>query len=641
MSIPLLLQVCAALIAAFLFSTYTVIATESKWTTLMLLDTVSLAALFYFFFQVVTKIKSVKMRIAVAACISIIVSLTFIGNVFYYQVFHDWVHAELFGQWSVGLSIQSSVFENATWREISLALFVPLILSLLAVLWRDTPKKYSKRVGLLILMLCLSVHSVAASRHFEPSEHNFLVNLARELVVKSFSSKGDAMRGSIDPSLYPAVDSSRYISSTDSRYPLIKIPKEQNRGNSLFPESKQPNIVLILMESVRAKESGTYGAKLSFTPAFDQLARQGVLYKNFYANGTQTVRGELSLLCSFYPNYTGSPIYMKRPKLKLSSLPGILQEDGYKTMWISGFKSSYANKDGFLKKHGIEDLYDGSDLDPDTTEKIGWGYSDRAIFSYAESILDKQKEPFFAEIMTLSNHWPFDFAYSETPETLPETADKKYSNYCRGMYYTDWAMGEFMKRMQKKPYFNNTLFIITSDHGIWYFPPEEKLTTVEKQEAYFRMPLLFYAPTLLDPKVSNIVTSQIDVAPTVLDLLGIQRKNAFLGQSLLDENPSQERFALMQHVMKWSYRRGNEYIYSSGSEAFVEHYPPPPKGTAMKRSDEHLIFTLQGDLLHRGGEQFVFHEVDQDRQDKTQWVINLLKSNQELLFSDRIFDHLY
>lgn len=607
----------------------------------MFLDTVSLAILFYLFFQVGTKIQSVKTRIAVTAALSILISLTFIGNVFYYQVFHDWVHAELFGQWSVGLSIQSSVFENATWREISLALFVPLLLFLLTVLWTETTTKYSKRIALLILPLCLSIHSVAASKHFKPSEHNFFLNLARELVVKGLFSKGDVIRGSIEPSLYPAVDPSRYIASTDRHYPLIKIPKEQNRDSSFLPEGKQPNIVLILMESVRAKESGAYGAKLSFTPAFDQLAQQGQLYTNFYANGTQTVRAELSLLCSFYPNFTGTPIYMKRPKLKLSSLPGILKEDGYRTMWISGFKASYANKNGFLKKHGIEDLYDGSELDPDSTEKIGWGYSDQAIFSYAESILDKQEGPFFAEIMTLSNHWPFDFPYSKTPETLPKTADKKYSNYCRGIYYTDWAMGAFMKRMQKKPYFDNTLFIITSDHGIWYFPPEEKLTTVEKQEAYFRMPLLFYAPAVLEPKVSDIVTSQLDVAPTVLDLLGIQRKNAFLGQSMLNEDPSQERFALMQHVMKWSYRRGNEYIYSSGSEAFAEHYPPPPKGTAMKRSDEHLLFTLQGDLLHRDGEQFNFHEVRQHHQEKTQWVISLLKSNQELLFSDRVFDRLY
>ncbi|MCI5210380.1 MAG: hypothetical protein D3910_16690, partial [Candidatus Electrothrix sp. ATG2] len=339
MSIHLLLQVCAALATAFLFSSYTVIATESRWSTLMLLDTVSLAALFYLFFQAVTKIQSIKKRIAITASISILISLTFIGNVFYYQVFHDWVHAELFGQWSVGLSIQSSVFENATWREISLALFVPLILFLVAVLWTATGKKYSKRLALLILILCLSVHSVAVSKHFEPSEHNFFVNLSRELVVKGFFSEGDAMRGSIDPSLYPPVDPSRYIASTDSRYPLIKTPKEEetNQVSSLFPEGKQPNIVLILMESVRAKESGAYGAKQSFTPAFDQLAQQGQLYTNFYANGTQTVRAELSLLCSFYPNFTGTPIYMKRPKLKLSSLPGILQEDGYKTMWISGF----------------------------------------------------------------------------------------------------------------------------------------------------------------------------------------------------------------------------------------------------------------------------------------------------------------
>ncbi|MCI5132086.1 MAG: LTA synthase family protein, partial [Candidatus Electrothrix sp. EH2] len=522
MPVFLLFQACAALIAAFLFSSYTVAATESRWTSLMFLDTLSLAALFYLFFQAVTRIQSIKGRIAVTACISIVISLTFIGNVFYYQVFHDWVHAELFGQWGVGLSIQGSVFENASWREISLALFVPLILFLFAVLWRDRAKKYTKRAALLMLLLCLSAHSAAVSEHFEPSEHNFFVNLTRELVVKILFPAGKAMRGNIDPSLYPPADPSRYIVSTDRHYPLIKIPKEKSQGSSLFPQGKQPNVVLILMESVRAKESGAYGAKQSFTPAFDRLAQQGLLYKNFYANGTQTVRAELSLLCSFYPNFTGTPIYMKRPKLRLSSLPGILKDDGYRTLWISGFKASYANKDGFLRKHGIEELYDGSDLDPDSTEKIGWGYSDRAIFSYAEAILDKQQEPFFAEIMTLSNHWPFDFPYSETPKILPETADNKYSNYCRGIYYTDWAMGEFMKRMRKKSYFNNTLFIITADHGIWYFPPEEKLSTVEKQEAYFRMPLLFYAPAVLAPKVSDIVTSQIDVAPTVLDLLGIQ-----------------------------------------------------------------------------------------------------------------------
>jgi phosphoglycerol transferase MdoB-like AlkP superfamily enzyme len=240
--------------------------------------------------------------------------------------------------------------------------------------------------------------------------------------------------------------------------------------------------------------------------------------------------------------------------------------------------------------------------------------------------------------MTLSNHWPFDFPYTKTPYSMPNTSDEKYSNYCRGIYYTDWAMGEFMERMKNKPYFDNTLFIITSDHGIWYFPPEEKLTSVEKQEAYFRMPFLFYAPAVLEPIVSNIVTSQVDVAPTVLDLLGLSRKNSFVGQSMVDENPSQERFALMQHVMKWSYRRGNEYIYSSGSEAFIEHYPPPPKGAKFERSDVHLNFILEGDLLHRTNESYDFKKVSYD---ETEAIMTLLKSNQELIYSDRIFDNLY
>jgi phosphoglycerol transferase MdoB-like AlkP superfamily enzyme len=638
----LTVQLCSSLIVALLLSSYTVAATESGWGVLMALDTLSLAALLYFILHAVSKIKSLKVRVAAAACISIAISSIFIGNVFYYQVFHDWIHVELFAQWRVSSSLQSGFLKNVTYREVFLALLIPLAVSVLAVIGTcDKAKKYSKRAVLLALILSLSIHSVACSSYFEPSENNFLVNLAREIVVKSLSPESGDISGEIDLSCYPSVDSSRYRASADSRYPLIKTPKDTiggAGGDSLFTEVKQPNIVLILMESVRAKESGAYGAKVSYTPAFDKLAEDGQLYKNFYANGTQTVRGELSLLCSFYPNFTGSPIYTKRPNLKLSSLPGILKEDGYRTMWISGFESSYANKEGFLKKHGIEKFYDGGDLDPDSTEKIGWGYSDREIFSYAESILDKQEEPFFAEIMTLSNHWPFDFPYTKTPDSLPDTSDKKYSDYCRGMYYTDWAMGEFMARMKNKPYFDNTLFIITSDHGIWYFPPEERLTTVEKQEAYFRMPFLFYAPAVLEPKVSNIVTSQLDVAPTVLDLLGLHRKNSFVGQSMLDEHPGRDRFALMQHVMKWSWRRGDEYIYSSGSEAFVEHYPPPPKGAEMKKADVHLNFTLKGDLLHRGDEDFAFKEVSHDT---TQDIMTLLRSNQELLSGDRIFDRLY
>jgi phosphoglycerol transferase MdoB-like AlkP superfamily enzyme len=635
----LFVKLFSSIAIATLFSLYTIISSQGVWNYNLIIDSLSFAFILNLLLIVLSQIKTTQLRTPIAISISLLLSSFFIGNVFYNQVFHDWVHVELFAQWGVGSSILGGVFKSLSTKDFSIAILLPLLIFIL-----NTYKQFQVKAihGLLIMLLLfcsLTVHTFTSSKTFDAAENNFFTNITREIVIKAFSNNSNNISfEKINTSTYPKIDTSNYAFSQDSSLPMLKIPKKSNNQNSFYPNSKKTNVVLILMESLRAKESGAYGAPISFTPAFDRLSKSGMLFKNFYANGTQTVRGELSILFSFYPNYTGQPIYSKKPDLKLSSIPGILKDEGYKTMWISGYKSTYANKYGFLKNHGIETFYDGSELDPSSTEKLGWGYSDKEIFNYAEKILDKQEGPFFAEIMTLSNHWPFDEPYDPSPEKLPNTSDKGYQNYCKGIFYTDWAMGQFMEKMKTKPYFENTLFIITSDHGIWYFPPEENLTTVEKEEAYFRMPFLIYSPAALKPKVSNIIASQVDIAPTVLDILGINRPNAFLGQSMIDPDPLTERFALLQHVKKWSFRQGKQYIYNSGSEAFIEHFPPPPKNAKNDQEEAHLSFTLQGDLLNRGTEPFRFQEITPSEQKR---VMNLLKSNQQLLYSNNVFNKLY
>lgn len=620
-----------SILIAFIYSIYTSKTTGISWSGAQVADTLVLGCGLFVLFNGIAKIKRTPVRILTASLISIAISLFFIGNVFYYQVFNDWVHVELFGLWSVGSSVVGGVFKNVTVREVSLALLLPLGLIILFAIPQYKKMRFAKRTALSLATIFLVIQGLLASDQFCPSENNFLVNLGREAVVAAVTKNSNGA-GAIRADLYPKPDSSTYIPAGDTTYPLLKKPA--------YPvdSTKKLNVVLVLMESVRAKESGSYGAEISMTPAFDSLAKEGILFKNFYANGTQTVRGELSLLCSFYPNFSGSPIYVKRPELKLSTLPGILGNHGYKTMWISGYKSSYSNKAEFLLSHGIDTMYDGSELNPDSAEQTGWGYSDKAIFDYAETILDKQKEPFFAEVMTLSNHWPFEYEYSAKPDTLPESVDTRYLNYCRGIYYTDWAVGQFMERMKTKPYFDNTLFIITSDHGIWYFPPEDSLSAYEKQEAYFRMPLLLYAPAHLSPDTSNIVASQVDVAPTVLELLGIREENSFVGQDMFNENPSMERFALMQHVQKWNFRRGNEYIYSVGSDVYIEHRAQVQEGASFQRQDSHWQFTSGDDLFLKNRRDIEFP--DSFSIDKKE-VTEMVQSNQVLLFGDRVFPGTY
>jgi len=608
-----------------------------------IIDNVAFIAVTVFIITMIRKFPSRLMRYILLLGMDMLYTVFFIGNIFYYEVFHDWIHIDIFEQWRVGSSIVGGVFKTFSAFDIFTGILMPFIISLVLA---HIPGKGSVRLRgsclITIFFLGLTIQTLAASKEFVPSENNLINNLLREAGQKVFFGTSLPTVTFNDCwNYYPYPDTSRYFLSTDSSYPLLKKrrPGVTTTKHSILNEPDQkPNIILILMESIRAAESGSYGAPISYTPSFDSLAEDGLLFTNFYANGTQTVRGEFALLCSFYPNYTGSPVYIKKPDIEISTLPGILKTRGYTTMWISAYKSSYSNKNGFLLSHGIDSMYDGHEL-PADIERIGWGPSDKEIFAYAERILDCQQEPFFAEIMTLSNHWPFSHPYTVEPDTLPETSDVQYRNYVRGTYYTDWAMGNFIKKMHTKTYFDNTIFIITSDHGIWFYPPEKKLKTIEKQEGYFRMPMLFYAPALLEPAISDIVCSQVDVAPTLLDMLGIVISNSFVGQSMIDPNPTMERYALMQHVQRWNLRIKDTYVYSVGNEVFLEHIPAPPRYESFSRSDHHVVIEGPVNLLDwTGTRKLTFGD---GVEEYVEWTSELIKKNQYLLFGDRLFNTSY
>lgn len=571
--------------------------------------------------------------------VAILLCIFYVGTVFYYNVFHDWIHIDIFGQWSVGASVVKDILHTLSPLDSSLGIAAPLLLMLVAgciPLGRELSKV--PRWMPLVLLMCLAVHALTASRNFFPEENNLVMNLMREAVKKLLVRDNSSQSIANNVWEYYPRPAARYRLDKYEQFPLYKEPLVSPSTDSSRAGSPKLNVVLILMESVRAFESGTYGADTSFTPAFDRLATEGVVVKNFYANGSQTVRAEFSLLCSWYPNYTGAPVYMVKPEVHIQSLPSILSAHGYRNLWISGFSSSYANKNQFLLAHGIDEIHDRDSL-PQQCKTIGWGPADEEIFAYAETLLDAQRGPFFAEIMTLSNHWPFNHPYTVTPPGADSACGDSYCNYQRGMYYTDWAVGQFIERMRTKPYFNNTLFIITSDHGVWMYPNATELKTVQKQEAYFRMPLLFFAPAHLAPQSLEAIGSQVDVAPTILALLGLDAPNSFVGQSLLGDAPGGKRFALMQHVHQWNLREQNNYVYGVGKECFLEHFPPAKKHAQNNRESQHVLLVCDDDLLRVRNASQLGYGSDSQLQHYRQWVSGLIKRNQYFLFQDRIFPH--
>lgn len=324
-------------------------------------------------------------------------------------------------------------------------------------------------------------------------------------------------------------ESPQYTVPYPKSYPLYKVPA--NNLNS--PGNKQSVIVLVL-EGVRASEMGAYGSGNSATPNLDRYADKFTVIPNHYSTAPLTVKSEYAINCSALDYFSGSPISSRQGKIQRTCLPNILATKGYETFWFHGNDKEFYTREPFLTQIGINNIYDQlaiiEDGGPDA--ELGWGLPDEDLFQYSLDKLEQHERPFYAEILTLSNHAPFNFDWGiDIPESVSYSDNEFHNNYRQGIYYTDYAVGIFLDRFFSSDLAKNTHLIITGDHGVWAFADEDNESTISKDERFFRVPLYLYSPEK-QIKPTNYAISHLDIAPTILDLLDLSHSNAFMGHSL-------------------------------------------------------------------------------------------------------------
>jgi phosphoglycerol transferase MdoB-like AlkP superfamily enzyme len=285
------------------------------------------------------------------------------------------------------------------------------------------------------------------------------------------------------------------------------------------------NVVVILMESMAGKPVGAMGHTPSFTPELDTLCAEGVFLDRLYAVGPRTSRGIMGVLCG-HPDVSGLSV-LRRDQAQghFLTLPAILHARGYNTVMIYGGDPNFDNMQGFLSKGGIERFIEERSMG-DPRQVGNWGMPDEVIFDKAHQVFEELsgKGPFFALVLTVSNHEPFEIPKGRV-ETLPgESSEIKSLNAYR---YADWALGEFFRKARSAEYFKNTLFVLVADHG-----RDFDNTRIVDVPGY-RIPCLFLAPAILPPRRVDTVASQTDIAPTILALLGGSYEHCFLGRNIL------------------------------------------------------------------------------------------------------------
>ncbi len=333
-------------------------------------------------------------------------------------------------------------------------------------------------------------------------------------------------------------------SLTDAKHPLLRRQTVADALPPRLPRGKPANVVVIMMESFSARFTGALGSPAGLTPEFDLLADRGILFERAFSSGTHTHQGVYATLTSF-PNLPGYEYMMKLMEANqdFSGLPTLLDRQGYQSIFLYNGLFSWDNKEGFFRQHGVGRFVGTSDYVNPTFVDPVWGVSDHDVFTRAneEFRTMAEKGPFLGIVLTLSNHAPFNL-----PDPLPfprlRTGDDLEGRF-NGMRYADWALGEFFRQAAGEKYFNNTLFVITGDHGFGSVP-----MITPMQLSRFHVPLLFYAPDLLGSggERRSTVASQVDIVPSLLGLLGVREPHQSWGRNLFSPSLHDPGFAVFK-----------------------------------------------------------------------------------------------
>ncbi len=322
-----------------------------------------------------------------------------------------------------------------------------------------------------------------------------------------------------------------------------------NTGQKKIPSIlsvEKPNIIVIILESYTAKWVGCLGGVTGVTPNLDKIAADGLLFTNIYAAGDRSEKGQVAVL-SGYPNQAITSIIKTPGKTEqLPSLSKTLNAAGYHSSYTYGGELEFANIKSYLLNVGFDKLIDKYSF-PVGQRTTSWGVHDEFVLNRFYNDLNKEKQPFFATLFTLSSHEPYDVPLKHFIGS-DETTEFKNS-----VYYTDSVIGNFINKSKMAPWWKNTLIVFVADHG-HPLPGHD----ANDRPSKFHIPLIFSGGALkLKGKINNI-GSQTDIATTILDQLKLPANNFEWGKDLLDSSAKQFAF--------YSFNNGFGFVTPNGAE---------------------------------------------------------------------------
>lgn len=284
------------------------------------------------------------------------------------------------------------------------------------------------------------------------------------------------------------------------------------------------NIVILILESFAAENMKFLHKELdkNYTPFLDSLSKQGVLCTNAFANGGKSIDAVPSILASV-PSLLSSFAVTPYSTDQLEGLPAILSNMGYYTAFFHGAPNNSMGIRAVATSCGIKNYYGKDEYNNNSDFDGAWGIWDEHFLQYTGKTISTFKQPFLTAIFTLSSHHPF-----KIPDEYKEVLPQGQTLLQKAIAYTDMSLRKFFKSVENEPWFSNTIFVITPDHGTVADLYPMYITSIGRT----MIPMIYYAPGLIEPGVYEGTTQQIDIMPTILGLLGYNQPYLAFGRDI-------------------------------------------------------------------------------------------------------------
>jgi len=346
---------------------------------------------------------------------------------------------------------------------------------------------------------------------------------------------------------------------------------------------KQPNVILVILESFSNKVIAPLGGLHGIAPNLDSLCSKSTVFINFYSTGNRSDRG-ISAVLGGYPSLLSTSIMVYPEKARsLTLLPEYFNRHNYNTSFYYGGDINFYNLKTFVLQSNCGKITTKADFPSELGRMSKWGVPDGYVFERALSDLKSEKEPFMKTIYTVSSHPPFDVPYSKIKGSSNE------AKYLNSVAYTDSCLGAFIDGFRKTPLWDNTLLIVTADHGT--LPPGPTDIT---ETASYRIPLIWSGGVVDSLQRIETITQQVDFGTSLVHQLGWEADPSKFAKDFFTSHP----FAFYALDSGWGYvTPDGEYYFDQNIRDFARK--PNLKTSDILQFPKAYMQVLHDDFINR------------------------------------------